>query len=552
MRRLTTPLLIAAATLSAACSGSTKTPTGPVVTCQQYQTLALVPGSFALIDPIAQGGCVNIPAAGAGGAEHLVVALSGAGQDVLYGVSSGYALNGLPVGAAAAPRQSAASTGGTLPFATVFHDRLRRREGELARQLATTPALRAAPRPFRGPPVVGTKQVFNVCADAICSSFVQVQATAKFVGTRGAIFLDDTVPSGGYTQADIDQIGALFDGPSPNMYGIDTTAFGRESDLDGNGVVIILLTDRVNQLSGSCNQTGSAVLGFFFGNDLTNNTGSNHGEIFYGLVPDPNNTTCTISKNYALGFLPPVFIHEFHHMISFNQHVLLRGGPQPSTWLDEALSHFAEELGGRQLGAGCPTTTSFTTCLQQFAFGDLSNSRSYLSNPEAFYLIEPDTSFGTLQERGANWLFVRWLADHYASTPVLGTDLTRKLTQTSKVGYQNVEAATGASFPTLASMWQLANYLESQAGVPDTSGKLSYTSWNLDSAYSTPPLGGPYPLVPDAAPNGQYAHTGIIRGGSGHHVLITQTANAAGVNLQMTGGATFSTAVPRLAVFRIR
>ncbi len=550
MPRLTAHLLLAATVATVACGGGTKPPVGPVVTCQQYQNLALAAGTFAIIDPTVQGGCISLPAAGASGAEHLVVALSGAGQEALNGVSAGYALNGLPVAVAAAPRP--APPAGALPFAEVFHDRLRQREQALGRQLSATPALRAAPRPFQGPPVVGSKAVFNVCADQACGSFVQVQATAKFVGTRGAIFLDDTVPGGGYSQTDIDQIGALFDGPAPNMYGIDTTAFGRESDLDGNSVVIILLTDQVNKLSGACNQTGSAVLGFFFGNDLTNNTGSNHGEIFYGLVPDPNNTTCTISKNYALGFLPPVFIHEFHHMISFNQHVLVRGGFPPSTWLDEALSHFAEELGGRQLGAGCPTTTSFANCLQQFGFGDLSNARAYLMNPEAFYLIEPGNSFGTLEERGANWLFIRWLGDHLAADPVLATDLTRKLTQTSKIGYLNVEAATGTTFPTLVSQWQLANYLEHQPTVADTSGRLRYSSWDLDSAFTNPPLGGPYPLVPDPAPNGQYAHTGIIRGGSGHHVLVTQTANAAAIDLQITGSQSFSTAVPRLVVFRIR
>ena len=34
-------------------------------------------------------------------------------------------------------------------------------------------------------------------------------------------------------------------------------------------------------------------------------------------------------------------------MISFNQHVLVRDGDAEDTWLNEGLSHYAEELGGR-------------------------------------------------------------------------------------------------------------------------------------------------------------------------------------------------------------
>jgi hypothetical protein len=167
--------------------------------------------------------------------------------------------------------------------------------------------------------VVGTLDTFQVCGDTDCSDngFVRVIATARFVGPRGAIYLDNTVPGGGLSQADIDSLGALFDGPSPNIYEIDTTAFGSPSDLDGNSVVIVLLTDAVNDLSGTCSD-GSIILGYFFGLDLVSDPHSNNGEIFYGLVPDPNAATCAASKNFVFDNLPPVLIHELQHMISFN------------------------------------------------------------------------------------------------------------------------------------------------------------------------------------------------------------------------------------------
>ena len=64
-------------------------------------------------------------------------------------------------------------------------------------------------------------------------------------------------------------------------------------------------------------------------------------------MPDPGNRAATSRKSDATNaFLPPTFIHEFQHMISFNQHVLVRGGTAEDTWLNEGLSHFAEELGG--------------------------------------------------------------------------------------------------------------------------------------------------------------------------------------------------------------
>src|SRR5690606_29554798 len=125
------------------------------------------------------------------------------------------------------------------------------------------------PAPYReAPPQLGDKRTFRVCSSTTCTSTVAVEATTVYVGARGAIYLDDAVPAGGYTASDIAEVGELFDGAAPNMYAVDTVAFGRESDIDANGVVIILLTDAVNALSPNCSITGSRVLGYFYGLDL--------------------------------------------------------------------------------------------------------------------------------------------------------------------------------------------------------------------------------------------------------------------------------------------
>ena len=66
-----------------------------------------------------------------------------------------------------------------------------------------------------------------------------------------------------------------------------------------------------------------------------------------------------------------MIIHEFQHMISFNQHVLVRGGNAEETWLNEGLSSFAEELGGRLVpDALCANTD----CLTQFSLINLDNA----------------------------------------------------------------------------------------------------------------------------------------------------------------------------------
>jgi hypothetical protein len=403
------------------------------------------------------------------------------------------------------------------------------------------------------PPVVGEQRTFNVCATRECTTFNEVVSTARVVGQKVAIFLDNAAPAGGYSDPELTDVGNLFD---EFLYPIDTLAFGRESDIDGNEVVIVLLTPGVNALSPTCNTTGSVILGYFFGADLlprsSGNPGSNEAEIFYGLVPDPSNPDCDISLGFARSRLPVTFIHEFQHMISFNQHVLVRGGRSEDTWLNEGLSHFAEELGGRLVpNVECPISGS---CRQDFMNGNVENAFEYLTSPEDHFLIEPGSSSGELPERGANWLFVRWLVDHFATDSVLGRDLTLRLVATTQLGAANVSAQTGADFSVIIPEWQMSNYLDDLAGFSQPAARLRYKTWNLRDPGQT--LGHTYPLVPDVTSGPGYTHTGVLRAGSGRHVLVTQGSSAAAVDLRLTSPSgtepVSSTVDPRIGLVRVR
>jgi hypothetical protein len=540
----------------AACSDGTGPSPGPTLGCTDASAEALAVGEHRILDPNQNDACVRLPPAGSGGAQHLYVPVATDGTETPEGIQAPYMITGTSSTPAAARGVPSPLLSAFRPplRANAFHAMLRERERALSRSPAEALFDRGQMTPSAtAVPVVGEVRTFKVCSTSNCDNFVDATATAKVVADRVAIFVDNAAPAGGYTDPDLAAVATLFDN---FLYPIDTTAFGRESDVDGNGVVIVLLTQRVNALSPNCSSTGSVILGYFFGADLlppsNSNPGSNLGEIFYGLVPDPNNPDCDITEAFARTRLPATFIHEFQHMISFNQHRLLRGGSSEDTWLNEGLSHFAEELGARELPATeCPSGS----CFQDFlALGDMRNAYDYLASPEDFFLIEPGNSTGELEERGANWLFVRWLADQFASDSVLGTDLTRRLVATSLVGAANVVAQTGVDFSILVPEWQMANYLDDLPGFDQPDARLRYKTWNFRQVFADS-LGLSFPLVPDSTSGNGYSHTGVLRAGSGRHVLVTQPGSAPLVDL-LVGASGLEPVSPtvdaRIGLVRIR
>lgn len=567
MTRFRTLILpgLALAALAGCADGSGPGDAG-MVDCDQVPPTPLATGELALVDA-SETACLRLGDAGPAGAEYLYLAYSAAPEETREGTSAPYRLTGTagssPPAAAIGPsRQTAPEVRAAPPpkGARRLHDRLRARGRELARQRpAPTSAGTVAASAMAAPPVLGEQRTFNVLRSAEVDGtrpgdYVRVESTARYVGARVAIFLDDATPvQGGYTQPDIEKIGSLFD---DHLHPIDVNAFGNESDVNGDGMVLVLLTDRVTRLAG-CGD-GQVVVGLFFAVDLFESlVGSNHAEIFYGLTPDEK---CGVDRGRAIELLPSVFIHEFQHMISYGQHVIEREGDAEDVWLDEGLSGFAEELGGRLV----PDDRCIgDDCLTQFHAGNLINAYDYLAAADDAYLIGPRRPPLPLTQYGATWLFVRWLCDHFAADSTLGTDVTRALVQTARTGAENVAGVTDTPFERLIGEWQLANYLEGHAEFDAVTGgtRLTYGSWSLDDVFAAFNQEDPgefpraYPLAPDVFTGAEYARSGTLRAGSGQHLLVQQPGGTT-LDLRLTrpeGAAALAPdASPNVAVLRLR
>src|SRR6266480_1036569 len=418
---------------TAACSGDNTGPSAPTCSSTLASQLTLAIGAYASIDPATDGGCVAFPAnaSAVDSAEYLLVPQSAAPT---FGLSSPFALRAATLGAAPMRlAQTLAQSAGPPTPAGQFDGLLRRLGSEhAARAGAAAPRpLPAAPRllPAAAPPALGSLRQFTVCANATsCGApahFKTIGARVRAVGAHVAIYVDTLAPPPGLDSADIDTLRQVFD---TLLYPLDSANFGAVSDLDANSVVISLTTKAECTAAG-----GSYIAGFFFPPDLDPTAPtfqSNGGEIFYSIVPDPSATlSCAHTSADVKTGTPGIFAHEFQHMINFAQHTLIQhGSVAEEGWLDEGLSLYAEELTARRyLQAG--DTASFS----RLAINDVADAYQYLSATGASpLLIEFDQ--GTLEERGASWLFARYLVDQY------GPALPGKLDQSTLAGAANVAA----------------------------------------------------------------------------------------------------------------
>jgi len=498
-------------------------------------------------------------------------------QFVEYNLASGDVASTSAAAAARAmraPGGSVAAPTGTLPpvrpnVAQRAIDRfmLSREAGVAAAARRAGPSLARAARPparaVAAPPDTGSVRSFKVLSNYVgTETFATVGAKLEYVGANVLLYVDTLAPAGGFTQAQLQAFGQYFD---QTLFPIDTAAFALPSDVDTNGHVIMLLSPTVNQLTTTSDcETQGFVGGFFEPEDFSGSANSNNGEVFYGIVPDPNGVySCAHSVDDLESFLPAVFLHELQHLICFSQHVIIGGGDPESSWLDEGQSIVAEELGAVHYEQMCPPPSCRTDPSQLFPDSAQGFVQDFLYDSYVYALL-PDTASVTLHSdaddglswRGGDWLLVRWLSDQ------AGPGFLRRLEQGPADGVADIEAATGQSFPQLFANFGLALYTDSLPGLPRTTAPAAdrFTSRNVKQlwarVYATSgpstdfPLEDPVQLFAVTSDTTQY----VLDPGTVTYFRLDTPANAATVTIRFAGpgGTSFDPALqPQMAIFRL-
>jgi hypothetical protein len=478
---------------------------------------------------------------------HYVAVLVNTGTTA--GVSESYSLRGSGVVqpaalAASLPASSRTAersvTTGSPSLDRDFESRLRARERvALTPRIAAARSTMAARRatvssgfslpPRRGalPATVqlGDMVTVNVNGVENCTNPIYHRARVAAIGTHSIVLADSLNPPGGFTDADYARYAARFD---TLVYPLDVGTFGEPTDLDGNGRIGLIFTLEVNRLTPA--NSPVFIGGFTFSRDLFPKNGStraeaclgsNEGEYFYMLAPDPLGTVN--GNRRTAGFVDTnttaVIAHEFEHLINSSRRLYVNNTPAfEAQWLDEGLAHIAEELlfyheAGLTARSNLDAPVTQASERRRTAFnldmtggGNTTRYRGYLFNPSR---SSPYAANDSVNTRGATWDLLRYLADRAA--PADGTIFFR-LANGPATGMANLQAVFGNDIPTKVRDWATSHAVDDVAA---TAAELQQPSWNWHSIYTS--IYGSYPLqIPQIVDATPYSGN-IVAGGAAYY-----------------------------------
>ena len=522
--------------------------------------------------PLAVGNSVLVPTGtavslpgGTSGGEYVLVVADTAVDGTLSATSYQVAGTGIGAGGVvSSPSTSRGSLGGasawrapTVDFGFAARANVRAR-GVLASRVSSARALWTERAPSShglsrsvssSAPQVGDVLTLNV-SDNPCDSIQLRGARIVAIGTQGIVVADTLNPPGGFTPADYQRFAARFD---TLVYPIDVTNFGAPAPFGPEGKILLLFTSAVNALT--LPNSESYVGGFFFDRDLYPQVstttvdgcrGSNMRNMFYLLAPDPNGT---VNGNIRrTGFVDSVttsvLAHEFQHLINASRRLYVNQGADPNeeVWLNEGLSHIAEELLFYHEGASAPRNNLSVSSLRASrplvdAFNEDHSSNAgryqdYLSDPSTNSPIRDDDSLAT---RGATWDFLRYLADR--KTAGAGTDASvwQALVNSKTTGIANLQGVFGANIGSLLRDWSASNYADDV--VSGLSAEFSQPSWDWHSIYPALSGNASYPLKVNQLSSATTIGS-VIPGGAAFY-RFSVAANATGsITLTKSSGTT--------------
>jgi hypothetical protein len=426
---------------------------------------------------------------------------------------------------------------------------------EVARRELTPmiPAARAAYRQrasFNAIPKtvnIGDLLTLNTSQSA-CTNISNVGARVVAITANTVIVADTANPSGGFTTDDYVSFGTTFD---TLVNPLDVQAFGQPNDIDGNGKILILFTKEVNKLTprGSFGFVG----GFFFERDLfpTSDTpqffgckGSNVGEMFYVLVPDPNAVfSDKRTKDDVLSNTIGTLAHEYQHLINASRRLYTNNvNTFETVWLNEGLSHIAEELAYYRESRNAPRQNIGITQLapdsgrifNQYEADNFGRFEVFISKPNqtAVYAVND-----SLETRGATWSLLRYMADHRGSSD---GDVWQQLVNSTVDGQANLARVFGSNYMTQIRDWATTVFTDDLANVTNTS--YQEPSWNFRSIFprlcanaSCTATLNKYPLavigLSDAAP----ANVNIVAGGEAYLRFSVNSGGQASIDWTSAG-----------------
>ena len=394
---------------------------------------------------------------------------------------------------------------------------------------------------------VGDVLGLNVNARDFCDNPSIIRARVVAI-TNGTIILADTAnPAGGFTAEEFQAFGTTMD---TLVRPVNETAFGAPSDIDANDRVVILFTKAVNQMT----QRGAAgvILGFYYVRDLLPREsasgscpGSNVGEMFYLLTPDPEAVFSDArAKADVQRTTLATIAHEYQHLINASRRMYVTEATQVNeeVWLNEGLSHIAEELvfyrasgraprqniDGSQLALGTTTRELF----DQYLLGNFRRYRQYVLTPEA---TSPFAGDAQLTTRGASWSFLRYLADRRGATD---GDLWHRLVNSNLVGTPNLDAALAGSGLTATSTladWSVA--LLTDDGAAATTASFQQSSWNYPSVMPSTGISVNYPLQTRQLADAMAANVVLQAGGNAYLRFGVPQGRDALLQVTATGNA---------------
>ena len=390
---------------------------------------------------------------------------------------------------------------------------------------------------------VGDTVTVNVNGTQSCTNPIYHRARVAAIGTHSIVMSDVGNPPGGFTDADYRRYAARFD---TLVYPLDVAAFGEPTDLDGNGRVGLIFTLEVNRLTPS--NSATFIGGLTFSRDLFPITGtaraqgcatSNEGEYFYLLAPDPLGRVN--GNRRTTGFVDSsttaVIAHELQHLINSSRRLYMSETAKfEEKWLDEGLSHVAEELlFYRESGLAPRSNLSAADLraparaaafsLDMVGGGNVARYRSYLLNPAR---SSPYASNDSLPTRGAAWSLLRYLADRAA--PADG-DLFYRLANGPATGMANLQAVFGADVQTRIRDWSVSHAVDDAA---TTESALQQPSWNWHSIYDS--LYSAYPLQLRPMTDASTQSGSVVAGGAVYYRFSIPPDSSATVTLRGQSG----------------